>query len=112
MQPEFAPKKFGRFSVVRASTTILVLCVLILACIQVRAANPQVKDVVVVFKTHFDVGYTDLVTNVLNRYRTTFVDGAMKLIDESQRLPANERFVWTVPGWPLTQMLWPGQTSG
>ena len=76
-----------------------------------RAANPRVKEVVVVFKTHFDIGYTDLVTNVLTRYRTTFVDNAMKLIDDSQNLPADRQFVWTIPGWPLEQMLWPGQTA-
>jgi alpha-mannosidase len=74
------------------------------------AANPRVKEVVVVFKTHFDIGYTALVTNVLTRYRTTFVDGAMKLIDDSRNLPPDGQFVWTVPGWPLEQMLWPGQT--
>lgn len=64
-----------------------------------------------VFKTHFDIGYTDLATNVLTRYRTKFVDGAMQLIDQSQSLPPDERFVWTVPGWPLKEMLWPGQTT-
>jgi len=76
-----------------------------------EAADPRVHEIIVVFKTHFDIGYTDLVTNVLHRYQTTFVDSAMKLIDDSRRLPPDRRFVWTVPGWPLTQMLWPGQTS-
>ena len=74
-----------------------------------RAEN-RVQQIVVVYKTHFDIGYTDLVTNVLTRYRTKFVDGAMKAIDHSRSLPPGEQFVWTVPGWPLTQMLWPGQT--
>jgi alpha-mannosidase len=78
--------------------------------LQTRAANPRVKEIVVVFKTHFDIGYTDLATNVLTRYRTSFVDGAMKLIDQSQSLPPDEQFVWTIPGWPLKEMLWPGQT--
>src|SRR5512143_3113777 len=79
-------------------------------CPPARAAHPQVKEVVVVFKTHFDIGYTALVTNVLERYRTTFVDGAIKLIEDSRSRPTDQRFVWTVPGWPLDQMLWPGQT--
>jgi len=74
------------------------------------AANPRVQEIVVVFKTHFDIGYTDLATNVLTRYRTTFVDGAMKVIDQSQSLPPDQQFVWTIPGWPLKEMLWPGQT--
>ena len=34
----------------------------------VHATNSRVKEIVVVFKTHFDIGYTELVTNVLNRY--------------------------------------------
>src|SRR5215472_15980726 len=75
------------------------------------AANQHLKEVVVVFKTHYDIGYTDLVTNVLTRYRTTFVDNAFKLIDDSQSLPRDRQFIWTIPGWPLQQMLWPGQTS-
>lgn len=73
-------------------------------------ARSHVKQVIVVFKTHFDIGYTDLVTNVLNRYRTSFLDGALKLIDDSRQLPPDRQFVWTIPGWPLRQMLWPGQT--
>lgn len=79
--------------------------------VEAQAANPPVKEVIVVFKTHFDIGYTDLVTNVLTRYRTSFLDGALKLVDDSRGLPADQQFVWTVPGWPLSQMLWPGQTT-
>ncbi len=75
-----------------------------------RGASPALKEVVVVFKTHFDIGYTDLVTNVLTRYRTTFLDDALKLIEDSRGLPPDQQFVWTVPGWPLHEMLWPGQT--
>lgn len=94
-------RKFGVFGVGAA---------LLFPSSQLRAANPHVKEVVVVFKTHYDIGYTDLVTNVLTRYRTTFVDNAMKIIEESQSLPPDRQFVWTIPGWPLQQMLWPGQT--
>ncbi len=78
--------------------------------VQAQPTNSSVKQVIVVFKTHFDIGYTDLVTNVLARYRTSFLDGALKLIDDSRQLPPERQFVWTIPGWPLRQMLWPGQT--
>lgn len=71
-----------------------------------------VTDIWVVFKTHFDLGYTDLVTNVLRRYRGEMMDKALAVMEASQDLPANERFAWTVPGWPLTQMLGPQQTPG
>src|SRR5262249_14176390 len=98
------------FRIAAQGVPLLICAALLSTCGLAQAANPRVKEVIVVFKTHFDVGYTDLVTNVLNRYRTKFVDGAMKLIEDSQSLPPDRRFVWTVPGWPLTQMLWPGQT--
>jgi hypothetical protein len=80
-----------------------------LLALPARAQN-RVQEIVVVYKTHFDIGYTDLVTNVLTRYRTKFVDGAMKAIEHSRSLPPDQQFVWTVPGWPLKEMLWPGQT--
>src|ERR1035437_8388441 len=73
-------------------------------------AESQVQEIIVVFKTHFDICYNDLVTNILTRYRTEFVDGATKLIELSQSLPPEHQFVWTVPGWPLKEMLCPGQT--
>jgi hypothetical protein len=93
------PVKHLLFAVISIASLIL----------PVRAEN-QVQEVVVVFKTHFDIGYTDLVTNILTRYRTKFVDGAMAQIEHSRSLPPEQQFVWTVPGWPLKEMLWPGQT--
>ena len=33
----------------------------------VQAQAPKVEEVVVVFKTHFDIGYTDLAANVVQR---------------------------------------------
>jgi hypothetical protein len=71
---------------------------------QAAQKRPPINEIVVCFKTHFDIGYTDLVPNVLKRYRTSFTDGALKLIDDSRGLPPDQQFVWTVPGWPLTQM--------
>ncbi len=74
-------------------------------------APAPVKEVVVVFKTHFDIGYTDLVPRVLENYRTTMIDKALAVCDQTRDLPAEERFVWTLPGWPLTQILGPLQTD-
>ena len=75
-----------------------------------RLTNSPVKEIIVVFKTHYDIGYTDLVTNILTRYRTQFADKALAVIDQSRSLPPEQQFTWTVPGWPLKEMLWPGQT--
>ena len=65
----------------------------------------RVSQVVVVFKTHFDLGYTDLTRNVVKRYRTSMIDNALDVCDQNRSLPAENRFVWTLSGWPLTQML-------
>ncbi|NLY00612.1 MAG: hypothetical protein GXY83_31330 [Rhodopirellula sp.] len=73
--------------------------------------SPPIEQVVVVFKTHFDIGYTDLARNVVDRYRTTMIDKALDVCDHSRPLPPEHRFVWTVPGWPMAQILWPGQAA-
>ncbi len=73
-------------------------------------AGAAVEEVVVVFKTHFDIGYTDLARNVVAKYRTSMIDNALKVCDEAKAMPAEHRFVWTLSGWPMQQILWSGQT--
>ncbi len=79
----------------------------------VEAQPTGVKQVVVVFKTHFDIGYTDMASNVVRRYRTTMIDEALKVVAQSRALPPEQQFAWTLPGWPLSKIMedWPGQTS-
>ncbi|MBI5834433.1 MAG: hypothetical protein HZB16_19215 [Armatimonadetes bacterium] len=74
---------------------------------------PDLREVVIVFKTHFDIGYTDLARNIVTRYRTTMIDQALAVVDQSRGLPPEQQFVWTVPAWPMTKILedWPGQTA-
>lgn len=43
----------------------------------VATRDLPVREVVVAFKTHFDIGYTDAVTNVLTKYLTKFVDSTL-----------------------------------
>ena len=68
------------------------------------------ERVVVVFKTHFDIGYTDLAGNVVQEYRTSMIDRAAGVIQQNRNQPPQEQFVWTLPGWPMAQVLWKGQT--
>ena len=77
------------------------------------AAQPAVREVVVVFKTHFDIGYTDMARNVVQKYRTTMIDQALAVVDQNRDLPPERQFVWTVAAWPMTKILeeWPGQTA-
>jgi hypothetical protein len=59
----------------------------------------------VVFKTHFDIGYTDLAGSVVNKYQTSMIEGALKVIDKTKSLPGDEHFTWTLPAWPMQQIL-------
>lgn len=77
-------------------------------CVPARA---EVTDVWVVFKTHFDIGYTDMASKVVEDYRTTMIDQALDVADQNRDLPASQQFAWTIPGWPMHRILdWPEQT--
>ena len=75
------------------------------------AEGPQLEETIVVFKTHFDIGYTALASEVVERYRTTMIDKALDVCDHAGEFPEEHRFAWTVPGWPMSKILWPGQTA-
>jgi hypothetical protein len=76
-------------------------------------AASRINEIIVVFKTHFDIGYSDRVADVLNYYRTTMIDRALDLIDRSTELPQKEQFIWTCPGWVFDWITedWSGQTT-
>ncbi len=67
--------------------------------------NSQVTDIVVVFKMHVDIGYTNWAEGVLQSYCNDMLDETLRAIDETSTLPAEEQFVWTIPAWPLKYML-------
>ena len=71
---------------------------------QVSTGSP-VKEIIVVCKTHFDIGYTHRVSEVVDYYRTSMIDKAMKTMDESNQLPPEQQFQWTLPGWVLYKLL-------
>ena len=77
-------------------------------------SNPdssKVTDIWVVFRTHFDLGFTDLPENVFKRYREEMMDNALMLIENNEKQPKEKHFSWNVAGWPLeAQMLGPLQT--
>ena len=81
-----------------------------LAASAAAAAPPQSQHVWVVFKTHFDIGYTDTVADVLRKYRVQMMDNAMADHRKQTQLPPEKRFAWTVPGWPLAHILGPQQS--
>lgn len=76
--------------------------------------NPNVKEIIVICKTHFDIGYTHRIKDLIPYYQTTMIDKALDIMDNTKNLPKEQQFSWTAPGWVMSKVLeeWPGQTSG
>ena len=74
-------------------------------------AGTQLEEIIVAFKSHFDIGFTHPAPEIVNTYRTSMIDNALRLIEESYKLPAEKRFAWTIPSWVAYQILWEGQDS-
>jgi hypothetical protein len=71
--------------------------------------KPFAGNVIIVYKTHFDIGYSSTVHDVVHEYRTEMVDRVLEAIEKNSHQPRENQFVWTVSGWPMKQMLWEGQ---
>jgi hypothetical protein len=74
--------------------------------------NQNVKEIIVIFKTHFDIGYTHRVKDLLQYYRTDMIDKALDIMDKTKDLSKEQQFSWTAPGWVMAKVLedWSGQT--
>ncbi|MFA6285898.1 MAG: DUF5054 domain-containing protein [Opitutaceae bacterium] len=59
--------------------------------------NSSPQEVTVVFKTHLDIGFTDLARKVVSRYHKDFIPAALALARKTRSSP--NRFVWTTGSW-------------
>ena len=79
---------------------------------QAAKLYPNLKEVIVVYKAHFDIGYSALARDVIHEYRTEMVDRVLDAIELNRHQTKEQQFVWTVSGWPMQQILWKGQAPG
>lgn len=56
------------------------------------------------FKTHIDIGFTDLAWNVLKKYRM-MLERLINICSDSRGKEKGKRFVWTISAWPLLAAL-------
>jgi alpha-mannosidase len=99
--------KVSEIKIIRAASIFCFLIAFWMTAVTAAAQqNSKVEEIIIVFKTHFDIGYTHLASDAINSYRTSMIDDALNSIE---KMPADQQFVWTLPGWPLTQILWEGQ---
>ena len=68
-------------------------------------ANTSVEKVYVVFKTHLDVGFTDLSSVVTQQYITEFIPKALDVSEKLRAENANEKYVWTTGAWLIWKYL-------
>lgn len=98
----------------RKKSAIWIVCIFSFFSVALSNAQdrPDLEEIIIVFKTHVDMGYTDLARDVIKKYQTGTIDKALEVVDENRNMPAHQQFVWTLPGWPMTKIMenWPGQT--
>lgn len=63
------------------------------------------KQIVVLFKTHLDIGFTDLAANVVEKYNKVYIPGALAVAEEIAASDRSEGFIWTTGSWLVDQYL-------
>ena len=63
----------------------------------------MMKKIILVFKTHFDIGFTDLASNVIQKYATDMLRQVLETCRATEHM-GDQKYVWTMPAWPLYQV--------
>lgn len=64
----------------------------------------QIKKIILVFKTHFDIGFTQLSSEIIDYYSQDMLNRVAQTCDATRDMGAL-KYVWTMPSWPLKTML-------
>lgn len=62
------------------------------------------KKIIVVSKTHLDLGFTDYAKNVYDKYLNEYIPGAVSLANE-MNTESNKKFIWTTGSWIIKEAL-------
>ncbi|MCL2461361.1 MAG: glycosyl hydrolase-related protein [Defluviitaleaceae bacterium] len=63
------------------------------------------KRIYVVFKTHFDIGFTELVSELFHRWNVSMFPDVCDVCDATSDWGPGRRYTWTMPSWPLYRIL-------
>jgi hypothetical protein len=81
------------------------------------AANPNLKEVIIVFKQHYDVGFWGVIEGkpgftrpvtakkMTETFKGYHLDQALEVFAKTAGQPEGQRYTWAVPGWVMAQML-------
>jgi hypothetical protein len=64
-----------------------------------------IRRVIVVFKTHLDIGFTASARSVLRTYRTAFIPKALATARAQRDTGGSDRFIWTTGSWLIQDYL-------
>ena len=64
----------------------------------------MINKVILVFKTHFDIGFTDLAANVIDIYSNSMLEEVLATCKATQHM-GKQQYVWTSSAWPLQSIL-------
>jgi hypothetical protein len=81
------------------------ICILCVAFWATGVFAQDVERVHVIFKTHLDVGYTDLASKVERRYITEFIPKAIAVGNRLRAEGSKDRYVWTTGSWLISAYL-------
>jgi len=65
--------------------------------------DTSIREIGVVFKTHLDIGFTDLAENIVRTYIEDYIPRALELAERTRETP--HRFVWTTGSWLVWKYL-------
>lgn len=64
-----------------------------------------INKVLVIFKTHLDVGYTDFASNVVEKYMKDFIPNSVRTAKELFESGNDARLIWTTGSWLIREYL-------
>ena len=67
--------------------------------------NKDIQEVLIIFKTHLDVGYTDLASKVSQYYITQLIPRALDVADQLKKEKGGDRYIWTTGSWLIWEYL-------
>lgn len=65
----------------------------------------EIKKVLIIFKTHLDIGFTDFASVVKQKYFDVFIPNAIKTANELRERGADATFKWTTGSWLISEYL-------
>ena len=65
----------------------------------------------IIYKTHLDIGFTDLARTVEDKYLHEFIPAVIQLAQKVNR-PGTKNFIWTCGAWLITRFLQTADDQG